>query len=161
MCQIRAGIKTSKTNNGYLRELPSHEGKTWRLLARYILFVRDVSRHWNAVITLHWKRSNTMPKVHTKIEQSKNCRTYAKELLHSFSSVLRGYGELDLSHDSAYSLRGGISQESDSGNPVEGIWSDTEPNQFCFFPTSQGPLVKNSNLCIFTCSTCVQHIEHI
>lgn len=33
-------------------------------------------------------------------------------------------------------LRGGMSQDSDSGNPVKGIWSQTLPNQSSFPATS-------------------------
>lgn len=133
---MEAGIHTSKTN--------------WRLCASYLLYVRDVSRRWNAVITLHQKRSNTMPKVHmqTKIEQCSNCRTFPKELCQSFSSVtgLRAYDELDMSHDRAYGPWGGMGPvENGAGNPVEGIWWRLTQS-ILFFPTSQGPLVKTATL---------------
>lgn len=100
------------------------------------------------------KRSNSVQSArkHSKIEQRRN-GTFPKELFHSFSSVSRGCDRLDLSHDRAHSVIGGMSQESDSGNPVEGICSDTF--FFFFLLPLRDLLSKKSNLCVFTCDTCV------
>lgn len=88
-----------------------------------VLCLWGASAGWNAV-SLKKDLKMCSKCTHTKIEQCGN-GTFPKELFHSFSSVSSGCDRLDLSHDRAYSVIAGMSQESDSGNPVEGICSDT------------------------------------
>lgn len=151
-------LKHQRPATGLFRKIAFPQGKTWRLLARYILFVRDVSRRWNAVITLHYlKRSNTMPQNRTKSKLENICQGATSQFQISFNRLwwtgpFPWYG--------LQSKRRNVTGEwlwKSCWGDMKRHWSQS----ILFFSHLSGTTCQNSNLCIFTCDTCVQHIEYI
>lgn len=151
----RQVLKHLRQTTGLFQRIAFSWAKTLKAM-----HVRDGSVRWNAVITLHQKRSNTMPRVHmrTEIEQCRNSSTFPKELCHSFSSVTGAKSLWWIGNVSWQGLWPKRRNVASREWLWKSCWGDMEWRLawsillfFFFFCHLSGATCQNSNLCFFTC----------
>lgn len=160
----RQVLKHRRPTTGLFQRIAFSRVKTLKAV-----HVRDGSGRWNAVITLHQKRSKTMPRVHmrTEIEQCRNSSTFPKELCHSFSSVTGAKILWWIGHVPWQGLWPKRRNVASREWLWKSCWGDMERRLarsiLLFFCHLSGATCQNSNPCFFTCdkNSITAHSVHL